>query len=74
MIAKRKKLSKIEKGLLKITIDKKFKGLYSIWRNNGNGWKAKVRTNKEIKYMSIWEIAEIYQKKYPGKEIGLRIY
>ena len=74
MISDKNKQSQLEKGILKITIDGKFKGLYSIWKNNGSGWLAKVKTTDGIKYANMDTVEAIYQKKYSGKDIGLKIY
>ena len=69
-----KKLPKIEEGFLSLSVGKKFKGLYNIWKENGSGWLVELRTEKGVRAAEMHEVSEIYQKRYPDKEIKLKIY
>ena len=74
MIADKNKQSKLEKGILKITVNGRFKKLVGIQKYNGTGWFAKVKTTEGIKYANMDTVAIIYQKIYQGKDIGLKVY
>ena len=65
------KLSRMEKDILKITIDGKFERLITAYRNNGNGLVIKVRKNGFINYEPVQKVKFIYQRRYPGREIKI---
>ena len=65
------KLSGIEKDILKITINGKFKKLITAYRNNGTGLVIKVRRRGIINYEPVKIVELIYGKLYPNKEIKI---
>ena len=70
-MARKGKLSQIEKEIFKITIDGNFKQLITAYRDNGNGLKVKVRKGRIITHESIEKAQSIYEKRYPGKKVEI---